>query len=271
MKKRNGYRVIKNYLLVCGFLASGLLACGSENSNEPVVKEPQGKEENVPTEGDWDYENTNWEEISASECRSNVQSPVNINTEDVIKADLAEIAYDYAPFTMKIVDNGHTVQVHGTEESAITVEGKRYQFRQLHFHAPAEHTIDEKRYPLEMHLVHQEEGTDNLVVLGVLIEEADTANPFLEKIFTQVPEQKEEEVQTDVTLMLSDYIPPSQEHFTYIGSLTTPPCTVGVDWIIFKETIPASEGQINKFQQLYSNNARPLQPLNNRRVLEKAN
>ena len=148
-----------------------------------------------------------------------MQSPVDIDPQESIEAELADIRYEYEPFPMKIVDNGHTVQVYGTESSFITVEGKRYQFKQFHFHYPSEHTIDGKKYPLEMHLVHQEEETDNLVVLGVFIEEGAAANPFLEKVFTQIPAQKEEEVQTEVQLALSDYIPPSQTHYTYIGSL----------------------------------------------------
>jgi carbonic anhydrase len=72
---------------------------------------------------------------------------------------------------MQIVDNGHTIQVQGTENSYITVEGKKYQFKQFHFHYPAEHTLDNKTYPMEMHLVHQEGGTNNLVVLGIFIEQ----------------------------------------------------------------------------------------------------
>lgn len=233
------------------------------DTTEPVATDEQEAEE-------WDYENTNWEEISDTECRSNVQSPVNIDTSNVILAHLADINYEYEPFSMKIVDNGHTVQVHGTENSYITVEKKRYQFKQFHFHNPSEHTINGKTYPLEMHLVHQEEGMENLVVLGVFIEEAATPNSFLEKVFVEIPEEKELEVQTDITLTLSDYIPPAQDHYTYIGSLTTPPCTVGVDWVLFKEPISASREQIARFTDMYANNARPVQPLNNRRVLDSA-
>lgn len=259
---------VVNFLLSI-FLVTGV-ACGSEGDNELVFGEPNTEEAEGKEEKEWDYENTNWAEISDSECRSNVQSPVNIDTQDVIPAHLADIQYEYKPFQMKIVDNGHTVQVYGTENNFITVEDKRFQFKQFHFHNSSEHTIDGKNYPLEMHLVHQEEETGNLVVLGIFIEEADAPNAFLEKVFAQVPEQKEKEVQTEVTLSLSDFIPPSQDHYTYIGSLTTPPCTVGVDWVIFRERIQASREQITKFAQLYANNARPVQPLNNRRVLDSA-
>lgn len=266
MKKTHNLDKISKYLFLL-LLAFSTVACGNEAGE--VAEAPVAQEENnAEMTEEWDYENTNWEAISDSECRSNVQSPVNINTEEIIEAQLATIQYAYEPFNMKIVDNGHTIQVYGTEDSFITVEGKKYQFKQFHFHAPAEHTLDDKRYPLEMHLVHQEEGTSNLAVLGIFIEEAAKLNPILEKVFSAIPTQKETEVQTEVALTLSDYIPPTQEHFTYIGSLTTPPCTVGVDWIIFKEPILASKEQIAKFTQLYDNNARPVQPLNNRRVLK---
>ncbi|MFD2515905.1 carbonic anhydrase [Pontibacter locisalis] len=264
------YKKKRNRLCLFLMLATGLSACGGETETEAVSDEPAAVEADAGSAKtiEWDYENTNWEQISGTECRASVQSPVNINTQEVIEAELADIRYEYEPFPMKIVDNGHTVQVYGTERSFITVEGKRYQFKQFHFHYPSEHTINGERHPLEMHLVHQEEGTSNLAVLAVFIEEANTANPFLEKVFTQIPVQKEEEVQTEVQLTLSDYIPPSQMHYTYIGSLTTPPCTVGVDWIVFREPIQASEEQIAKFSALYANNARPVQPLNNRRVLK---
>lgn len=169
---------------------------------------------------------------------------------------------------MKIVDNGHTIQVYGTENSSITVEGKEHQFAQFHFHAPAEHTINDKRYPLEMHLVHKEKGSDNLAVLGIFIEEGAKENEFLEKVFANIPDEKKSEIVTEVSLNLSDYIPPAQEHYTYTGSLTTPPCTVGVDWIVFRAPIQASKEQISKFSTVYSNNARPVQELNNRKVLK---
>lgn len=269
----SSYKNIASCLFLLLFIF-GLAGCSGETEQEKGTSEPVATEEEQETEGqekeEWDYENTNWEQISDSECRSNVQSPVNIDTSNVILAHLADIKYEYEPFSMKIVDNGHTVQVHGTENSYITVEKKRYEFKQFHFHNPSEHTINGETYPLEMHLVHQEEGMENLVVLAVFIEEAATANSFLEKIFVEIPEEKEKEMQTDVTLMLSDYIPPAQDHYTYIGSLTTPPCTVGVDWIIFKEPISASKEQIERFNDKYANNARPVQPLNNRRVLDSA-
>jgi carbonic anhydrase len=261
------------YLILVFFL-QGMVSCVDKKEEKNDLEEKVVSEEpislNESYQG-WNYENTNWEKIGNNECSSAVQSPVNINTEDVIEAQLANIIYEYEPFPMQIVDNGYTVQVFGTESSYITVEGKRYQFKQFHFHIPAEHTLDGKVYSMEMHLVHQEVGTNNLVVLGVFIEEATGANPLLEKVFDEIPQEKEQEITTDVNINLEDYIPPSQTHYTYIGSLTTPPCTVGVDWIIFNEPIKASGSQLQKFSRVYAKNSRPVMPLNNRRVFKSIN
>lgn len=262
---------IKQYLVML-FVLGSLASCGDKNQ-EPVNEEQTTATDTLASnqqedKSTWDYENPNWEDLTETECRSAVQSPVNITTDEIIEADLADINYEYEPFEMKIVDNGYTVQVHGTEDSFITVEGTRYVFRQFHFHYPAEHTIDGREYPMEMHLVHQEEGTSNLVVLGILLEESSNSNEFLQKVLSEIPSEKREEVSTDVEINLSDYIPPSQVHYTYIGSLTTPPCTVGVDWILFREPIQVSREQLDTFAEYYNNNDRPVQPLNNRRVLK---
>lgn len=252
------------------FLLGSLASCG--NNNQEPGNDGQTPESdtlaNQQQNKTWNYENTNWEEMAGSECESAVQSPVNIVTNDIIEADLAAIDYEYEPFAMKIVDNGHTIQVQGTEDSYIAVEGKRYQFRQFHFHYPSEHTINGKTYPMEMHLVHQEKGTSNLVVIAIFLEEAAQSNEFLQKVLAKIPSEKGNEVLTDVEITLSDYVPPSQVHYTYIGSLTTPPCTVGINWIIFTEPVKASRKQLETFANFYNDNARPTQSLNNRRVLK---
>lgn len=266
-RKDNYLKFITKFFLITG-LAVFTVACGEER-NEATVEAPEREVQQEVDTGavEWNYENTNWEEIGDNECALNVQSPVNIETESAIPAQLGDIQYEYDPFPMTIVDNGYTVQVYGTEDSFVTVADKRYQFKQFHFHSPAEHTIDDTTHPLEMHLVHQEEGTDNLVVLGVFIEEGQS-NEFLENVFSEIPEEEKSEVATDITIDLSDYIPPAQTFYTYIGSLTTPPCTVGVDWVVFEEPIQASSEQIQKFADRHGNSARPVQPLKNRRVLK---
>lgn len=257
-----------------GFLAvfavlSLSVSCGEENREANVEETPVVEVEQEPVAGaeEWDYENTDWEEAGDNECGSKAQSPVNIVSEEVIEADLADLNYDYKPFNIVVVDNGHTVQVSGAKDNIITVEGKKFEFKQLHFHNPSEHTIDGNAYPMEMHLVHQEEGKDNLVVLGIFIEEGGS-NEFLENVFTQIPSEEGVEKETENTIDLNNLLPKDKTYYTYLGSLTTPPCSVGVDWKVFKDPITASAEQIDQFAERYANTARPVQDLDNRRVLK---
>ena len=250
------------------FVLSLSMACGQENKEATVEETTVAEAQNEPETGtkDWDYENTDWEEVGDNECGSKAQSPVNIVTEEVIEADLAALNYDYKPFNIVVVDNGHTIEVSGAEDNFITLKGKKFEFKQLHFHNPSEHTIDGKEYPMEMHLVHQEEGKENLVVFGIFIEEGDS-NEFLENVFTQIPSEEGVEKETENTIDLNNVLPQDQTYYTYLGSLTTPPCTVGVDWKVFKDPITATGEQIRKFTDHYANSARPVQDLDNRRVL----
>lgn len=256
----------KEYLGIIIFLLMFAVSCGEQQTEtvEEEVSEDSLEAETSDADS-WNYENTNWQEIEDTDCNTAVQSPVDINPDEAIPAKLPEINYEYEPFQMKIVDNGHTVQASGSEDSFITIGKKRYQFRQLHFHSPSEHTVNGEAYPLEMHLVHQETGTGDLAVIGIFIEEG-SGNNFLTEVFSRIPSEEKVQEQTDLTLNLSNFIPPEQTYYTYLGSLTTPPCTVGVDWILFDEPIQASTEEIAQFAQPYDNTARPVQQLQNRRV-----
>lgn len=249
------------FAVVMGLLFMINVSCGEERTEPVAEEEPLVTEET--TEEEWNYENTDWGETTEGDCNTAVQSPVDIDPTKAIPARLPEIKYEYQPFQMNIVDNGHTIQASGTDSNFITIGDRRYQFRQFHYHAPSEHTVNGKAYPLEMHLVHQQEGSNNLAVIGVFIEEG-TANPLLGEVFNRIPAEQEIEETTDLTVNLSDVIPPAQTYYTYLGSLTTPPCTVGVNWIVFTDPIQASVEQIRQFAEPYQNTARPVQPLENR-------
>lgn len=275
MKKNNFFGKIQRlfdrsmfykYLLIV-LLSTTLVACG-ENTGEADVQEPMAEEPvaaGTAAVEEWNYENTNWGELGDNECATSVQSPINIQPDDVIEASLPEIEYEYEPFAMRIIDNGHAIQVMGSENSAVVIDDIRYKFLQMHFHAPSEHTLEGESFPLELHLVHRAEGTDNLAVFGVFIEEGDE-NPSLGDVFEEIPEELETEVETNVSVNLTDFIPESDRYYTYLGSLTTPPCTVGVKWYIFGSPLTASAEQIKAYTDLYDDTARPVQPLNNRRV-----
>lgn len=250
------------------------ISCGDEqepvNAGEEALTEESLEAETEVEEETWDYENTDWEAMAETDCNTAVQSPVDIRPEEAIPAQLPGITYEYEPFQMIIVDNGHTIQGYGSENSFITVGDKRYKFVQFHFHSPSEHTVNGEAFPLELHLVHQEVGTDDLAVVGVFIEEGEE-NKLLGDVFGEIPSEEKVEQETNVMLNLQDIIPPAQDYYTYIGSLTTPPCTVGVNWILYKEPVQASTEQIGLFTEVYDNTARPVQPLQNRRVFTTMN
>lgn len=216
----------------------------------------------------WEYENPNWGSAGYGDCNGTVQSPININTEQTIKATLSDITFNYNPFQMKIVDDGHTIQVNGAGSNAIVVNGVSFDFKQFHFHHQSEHTVNGKASPMELHLVHEDPLTKNITVLGIMLEEG-ADNPFIQAVWENIPTTKKNEVTTAVTLNLADILPADTRYYTYTGSLTTPPCSQGLQWILFKESIKLSRDQIDAFARLYENNARPIQPTNNRQVLEK--
>lgn len=216
----------------------------------------------------WEYEHPDWAHEGFGDCDGKVQTPVNVNTALTIKSQLGDIVFDYKPFPMKIVDNGHTIQVNGDGKSKITLNGASFTFKQFHFHHKSEHTINGKASDMEVHFVHVDDATGNITVLGMMLE-AGAANDLVSQVWANIPKTKEEEVTTTVTIDLNGLLPHDKKYYTYTGSLTTPPCSQGLQWILFKEPVEMSEAQVKAFEALYENNARPIQPLNNRLVLEK--
>lgn len=233
------------------------------------------KKDKAPTtehEGDvhWNYENPNWGAIGFGDCLGKVQSPVNIDTSKTVKAKLNDIVFSYNPFNYKIVDNGHTLQINNNGNNSIFIDGMSYKFKQLHFHYKSEHEINNTQYPMEIHFVHLNDSTGNIAVIGVMVEEG-SANAVIAKFWSNFPLVKEVEVTSQDLISLSDLMPLDQKYYTYVGSLTTPPCSQGLKWLVMKNKIQASSAQIDAFKAIYKNNARPLQPLNSRLVLEKTN
>lgn len=219
--------------------------------------------------GHWEYENTDWENLGYGSCAGNSQSPINIETLFTVpSSDLPEVSYNYTPFEMRIVDNGHTIQVNGPGENvSVTYNDVAYEFVQFHFHRLSEHQINTSHTAMELHVVHQDEN-GNLLVLGYMIEPG-SSNPFLQAVFNHIPEEEKVEIATGITIDLTTIQPNNKNYYTYSGSLTTPPCTAAVQFVIFKETMQADPQQIELFASYYNDNYRPVQPLNNRFVLEK--
>ena len=148
------------------------------------------------------------------------------------------------------------------------LEGKEYKLAQFHFHTPSEHQLNGQYYDLEIHFVHKDES-GNLAVLGVMIQEG-RENETLEVIWNSLPkEASKKDVSEKYLIHLPALLPQNQMSFHYDGSLTTPPCTEEVRWIVFEQPIEMSKEQIKAFQQIYTNNHRPIQPLNEREIIKE--
>jgi carbonic anhydrase len=164
-----------------------------------------------------------------------------------------------------IVNNGHTIQVNYQSGSFMTFDGKQYQLIQFHLHVPSEHWIDGAAAAAELHLVHKNEQGE-LAVVGVLLREGKD-NRLLKQFWAELPEAEGQNPLT-APLQVADALPRDRHYFTYAGSLTTPPCTEGVRWIVMKKPMTISKAQLARFDELLGRNARPPQPLN-ARVVER--
>lgn len=189
------------------------------------------------------------------------QTPIDIV--DPVSTDLTDPVFSYEVTSAVVINNGHTVQANSAEGNTLTIGDATFPFAQIHFHAPSEHTIDGVQAAAEVHFVHKTED-GKLAVVGVLIEEGDADNtawaPFVAAL--DVAEGEERETEIDWLSML----PESRLTIRYSGSLTTPPCTEGVQWLLMSEPVTLSAAQIDAFTAAYEGNFRPVQPLNGRTV-----
>lgn len=224
-------------------------------------------EEIDPVPAHWDYENTDWTKEGYTECAGTIQSPVDIITANTIKTDLPNLSFSYSSFPMKIVDNGHTLQVLNNGTNSVSYNGKKYDFKQLHYHYHSEHKLDGVAADMEVHLVHQEATSGALLVVGFFMKSG-AISPFFDTVLNNWPAEKEKEITTTSSIDINSILPADKKYYTYIGSLTTPPCSQGVNFFIFKKNIEVSSTQLDKFKAKYDHNARPTQPLNSRLVYE---
>lgn len=219
----------------------------------------------------WSYEGETgpekWGKLNRvwAKCASgNRQSPIDIR--DGIRVDLEPVVFEYVPSSFNVIDNGHTVQVNLAPGNRITLTGRTYELEQFHFHRPAEEKVDGRSFDMVAHLVHKDEA-GKLLVIAVLIEDG-MQHAGIQTVWNNLPLEKYEPmvpvIQFDPSLML----PQRREYYTFMGSLTTPPCTEGVLWIVMKEPIQASQHQLDIFARLYPMNARPVQALSGRLIKE---
>ena len=226
----------------------------------------------------------NWGNLSKDNLaclKGKTQSPININVDRAVKAELTPLEFLYRPSQLSILDNGHTIMVNYGEGSNLIADGRQYRLVQFHFHKPSEEAINGERTDMVAHLVHQHHD-GGLAVVGVLMTTKPPVvskkswwgndelkeNGLIQTLWNNAPLVKGRTETPGVTIDVNQLLPADKSYFTYMGSLTTPPCSENVLWYVMKTPIYVSEEQVKNFDRIYPMNARPLQPKGDRLIKE---
>ena len=273
-----------------GDLPAGAAPAEAKPADKPkVAKASKPAEKEAHHDVHWSYFDgpggpENWGNLSKANLACSTgktQSPININVDRAVKAELPPLEFLYRPSPLSIVDNGHTVMVNYGEGSNLLVDGRQYRLVQFHFHKPSEEAINGERTDMVVHLVHQHYD-GSLAVVGVLMNtktlasakkswfgsEAGKENPMIQTLWNNVPLVKGKTETPGVMIDVNQLLPADRSYFTYMGSLTTPPCSENVLWFVMKNPIYVSEEQVKNFDRIYPMNARPLQPKGDRLIKE---
>jgi carbonic anhydrase len=240
-------------------------AATGQPAAEPAVASHEGSHWSYEGESgpaSWGTLNPEW--LPCGDGKS--QSPIDIDQAGADDpATTASLQVTHAAHVADGVNNGHTIQINYSQGDVLTVDGQPFDLVQYHFHSPSEHTVKGQHHPMEMHLVHK--SADNrLAVIGVFIAEG-VHNAAFDPVWSSLPATKGAETHLEnVMVDVNQLLPTSMESYRYDGSLTTPPCSEGVEWIVMTTPIQMSPEQINAFRSIISGNNRPTQPLNGRAV-----
>ena len=219
----------------------------------------------------WAYEGAqgpeHWSTLAPqfASCGGQNQSPIDID--NLIEAELAPINFDYKTGGSEITNNGHTIQVNARPGNSITLDGITFELKQFHFHAPSENRIDGKSFPMEAHFVHADPA-GNLAVVAVMFEQG-RSNAAVENLWKRMPGREGEQQALSPEGAAVDLLPTNRDYYRYSGSLTTPPCTEGVRWLVLKHPVTLSEPQLHVLTRTLGHpNNRPVQPVGARQVLQ---
>lgn len=220
----------------------------------------------------WSYQNESgpdhWAELddTFATCTSGkAQSPINLTAAK--SADLANPDFYYQPVPLNLLNNGHTVQIPYAPGSYVTLDGVKYNLLQFHFHSPSEHTIDNQSQAAELHLVHQNEAGE-LAVVAIMLhtDEKASVNSAYEDLTQNLPSKVGDKIRTEKTINAQALLPKDLTTYRYSGSLTTPPCSESVTWLVMTEPVVLNSQQAAQYESLLDHNNRPLQLLNQRAV-----
>jgi len=221
------------------------------------------------SEGHWSYGGATgpekWGDLDAADgpCSAGgQQSPIDITGTIIARQPALEIEWSKQPNT--VINNGHTIQLEVPDGDTLRMGNRTYTLKQFHFHHPSEHLVEGKRFAMEAHFVHA--ATDGLAVVAVLMVPG-RQNAAFKKIVSTMPMEEGPAVPADPAIHSTRLLPARREYFHYEGSLTTPPCSETVDWIVLAHPIEVDEDDIARFVKLYPMNARPVQQRDRRFIL----
>jgi len=196
------------------------------------------------------------------------QSPIDLPSSAKLNSSLAAPVFHNQPSAVTILNNGHTVQVNLQPGNTITLNGQTYKLAQFHFHAPSEHTVDGKHFPMEIHMVYLNEKDKPALVVGLLVQPGGE-NQALDAVLSHMPQKEGENIATPgLTVNVGDFLPASRTYWHYSGSLTTPPCSEGLKWFVMQTPISLSTEQVAAFSSIphMDHTNRPVQSLDARQV-----
>lgn len=220
----------------------------------------------VYTKPHWGYDGLmgpeRWGKEFPTCAKGKSQSPLDIQG-PFVKARTSLNA-DYKEGPLKIINNGHTIQVNVAAGSKLRIDSMPYDLLQFHFHRPSEEKIQGTPMAMVVHFVHKN-AAGKLAVLGVLLKEGNE-NPGIKTLWDNLPSAEGPESSPEgVSFNPGNLLPREFDFYGYEGSLTTPPCTESVSFFILKTPVNVSSAQVNKFP--FKNNARPVQPRNGREIV----
>jgi carbonic anhydrase len=218
----------------------------------------------------WGYEGEgapeSWGDLSGANkvCSMGMeQTPIDLV--GATRASISPVDVGFAAAQATVVYNGHTIQVNVAGGGSV-IEGTRYDLLQFHFHHPSEHLLAGRSFDLECHFVHKS-ASGALAVIGVFMRPG-LENAALAPVWQAMPATAGGEAPLGTAFDPSGLLPVDRGFFRYMGSLTTPPCSEGLTWTVFKAPVDVSTSQIQQFASLFPMNARPIQPRHRRFLLE---
>lgn len=192
------------------------------------------------------------------------QSPIDLIWKR--PTEKGQLQFAYHPTRGSIIDNGHSIQVNFETGNRVNIHGQIFDLKQVHFHSPSEHTISGKSYPVEAHFVHKNEKGE-IAVVAVLFSSGKLSTA-IDQIWSHIPKDKGVEVSLgDLLINPSSLKSNINTYYFYHGSLTTPPCSENVTWVVLNTPMEMSETELKTFRDLYHDNNRPLQKLNERQTV----